>query len=234
MKLKIAAAAIAFSGTAMMLTPSAASAAQQDMKPAAHAKAGWQDDGVTKADWTDSGVAGGKAGMAEMSQKAGLQTAKLESLEHRGMGGPLEDDGTSAKLGSLDAGGKAAMDTGSEGKAWAAGGDMGGKFASADMGGKGGLALNDMAGKSGLAMGGPEEEMASSAKQAGDRDSSNAVNVAAVAKETAAPGAVMGAGKVEHAGVGGPEEATTDYPPCRPGRGDDRCIQLYEVKARRA
>jgi hypothetical protein len=29
-------------------------------------------------------------------------------------------------------------------------------------------------------------------------------------------------------GVGGPIEARTDYPPCRPGRGDDNCIQLYE------
>lgn len=31
-----------------------------------------------------------------------------------------------------------------------------------------------------------------------------------------------------HAGMGGPDEALTGYPPCRPGRGDDRCIQLYE------
>jgi hypothetical protein len=29
-------------------------------------------------------------------------------------------------------------------------------------------------------------------------------------------------------GVGGPVETRTDYPPCRPGRGDDNCIQLYE------
>lgn len=29
-------------------------------------------------------------------------------------------------------------------------------------------------------------------------------------------------------GVGGPIEARSDYPPCRPGRGDDNCIQLYE------
>jgi hypothetical protein len=28
--------------------------------------------------------------------------------------------------------------------------------------------------------------------------------------------------------VGGPIEPVTAYPPCRPGRGDDRCIQLYE------
>ena len=28
--------------------------------------------------------------------------------------------------------------------------------------------------------------------------------------------------------IGGPYIARTDYPPCRPGPGDDRCIQLYE------
>ena len=29
-------------------------------------------------------------------------------------------------------------------------------------------------------------------------------------------------------GVGGPVEAQSGYPPCDPGPGDDRCIQLYE------
>jgi len=28
--------------------------------------------------------------------------------------------------------------------------------------------------------------------------------------------------------IGGPIERQSSYPPCRPGRGDDRCIQLYE------
>jgi hypothetical protein len=32
----------------------------------------------------------------------------------------------------------------------------------------------------------------------------------------------------EYTGMGGPLEDETDYPPCRPGPGDDRCIQLYE------
>jgi hypothetical protein len=46
-------------------------------------------------------------------------------------------------------------------------------------------------------------------------------------------------------GVGGPEEpldvqapaapaAAVNYPPCRPGPGDDRCIQLYEPGVREA
>jgi hypothetical protein len=32
----------------------------------------------------------------------------------------------------------------------------------------------------------------------------------------------------EYTGMGGPLEDETEYPPCRPGPGDDRCIQLYE------
>ncbi len=35
------------------------------------------------------------------------------------------------------------------------------------------------------------------------------------------------AGSGTYAGVGGPI-AETGYPPCSPGPGDDRCIQLYE------
>ncbi|WP_431852394.1 hypothetical protein [Allosphingosinicella sp.] len=42
------------------------------------------------------------------------------------------------------------------------------------------------------------------------------------APEQLAPGAV------KPTGVGGPLEAAADYPACRPGPGDDRCIQLYE------
>ncbi|MFN3944450.1 MAG: hypothetical protein ACK4K7_05935 [Allosphingosinicella sp.] len=33
---------------------------------------------------------------------------------------------------------------------------------------------------------------------------------------------------VAYQGVGGPLEARDGYPPCQPGPGDDRCIQLYE------
>jgi len=39
--------------------------------------------------------------------------------------------------------------------------------------------------------------------------------------------ALEGAQTTDYAGVGGPI-AETGYPPCSPGPGDDRCIQLYE------
>ncbi len=46
-------------------------------------------------------------------------------------------------------------------------------------------------------------------------------------KREAAATVAMG-GSTAYRGVGGPIEARTDYPPCRPGPGDDNCIQLYE------
>jgi hypothetical protein len=48
------------------------------------------------------------------------------------------------------------------------------------------------------------------------------VDTVAVPTETAV------AAHSEHQGVGGPVEAQSGYPPCSPGPGDDRCIQLYE------
>lgn len=44
--------------------------------------------------------------------------------------------------------------------------------------------------------------------------------------DSAADAAV--AGHSDYQGVGGPVEAQSGYPPCSPGAGDDRCIQLYE------
>jgi hypothetical protein len=39
-----------------------------------------------------------------------------------------------------------------------------------------------------------------------------------------------GASAATYTGMGGPLEEvdTSAYPPCSPGPGDDRCIQLYE------
>lgn len=52
----------------------------------------------------------------------------------------------------------------------------------------------------------------------------------------AAPQANMSHSTMDHSaatmnhqtGMGGPVEERTGYPPCDPGPGDDRCIQLYE------
>lgn len=234
MKLSVAAAAIAFSGTAFILTPTAATAAQQDSKPHATAKADWSDTGAAKGEsW--SGKAASTAGKAE------------------GMGGPLEEVSTKGGMGEelagADVDGKfdtADLDTSA--KFASAGTGMGGKLASADKGGETGakLASADMdmgaklagsdagsgiSGKTFSGMGGPEEETGST-KQASDRNSSEPVDAAAATKDSTAPGAERGQGKEAHteahSGMGGPEEATTEYPPCSPGPGDDRCIQLYE------
>jgi hypothetical protein len=65
------------------------------------------------------------------------------------------------------------------------------------------LAMNETSGASSTAMGGPYEPVA---------DHANA-----------------GMAATSEAGVGGPIEARTGYPPCRhSGPGEDSCIQLYE------
>lgn len=48
------------------------------------------------------------------------------------------------------------------------------------------------------------------------------VDTASVATDTAVDS------HSDYQGVGGPIEAQSGYPPCSPGPGDDRCIQLYE------
>jgi hypothetical protein len=72
-------------------------------------------------------------------------------------------------------------------------------------------------------VGGPDEPVDTALTMNGDGAAD-----AAVGETAADEGAAAG-----YTGVGGPLEevattATTDYPPCRPGPGDDRCIQLYE------
>lgn len=77
------------------------------------------------------------------------------------------------------------------------------------------LALNENMEGSTMAVGGPYEPLASTA------------NTTAMGHEEA----VMDHGSMSatHSGaMGGPIEERTGYPPCDPGPGDDRCIQLYE------
>jgi len=69
-------------------------------------------------------------------------------------------------------------------------------------------------------MGGPYEPVDVS----GDMAMNGDLVVDPALGETAA---LEGVQTAEYTGVGGPI-AETGYPPCRPGPGDDRCIQLYE------
>lgn len=74
------------------------------------------------------------------------------------------------------------------------------------------------------AMGGPVETLdADSSKVAmNDSDIDGKDEVAPAETDTSI------ASHSDHQGVGGPVEAQSGYPPCSPGPGDDRCIQLYE------
>jgi hypothetical protein len=69
-------------------------------------------------------------------------------------------------------------------------------------------------------MGGPEEPVDATLTMNGDGSVDSAAGEMAADEGAAA----------SYAGVGGPLEEvdTSAYPPCRPGPGDDRCIQLYE------
>jgi hypothetical protein len=86
-------------------------------------------------------------------------------------------------------------------------------------GATGGLAGSEQA------MGGPFEpadDLASSDPVTSDLDSQTYADVPAMETGTYAETADPAVG------VGGPIESRSDYPPCDPGPGDDRCIQLYE------
>ena len=76
-------------------------------------------------------------------------------------------------------------------------------------------------GQSATAMGGPYEPVGGEA--AGMAMNGDGVVDPALGETAAVEVAQAG----EYSGVGGPI-AETGYPPCAPGPGDDRCIQLYE------
>ena len=86
------------------------------------------------------------------------------------------------------------------------------------------------------AMGGPYEPVDEAAKVETasadiDSDASADVGMNGDVAVDPAPGATSDTELAAHGelqGVGGPVEAQSGYPPCDPGPGDDRCIQLYE------
>ena len=80
-------------------------------------------------------------------------------------------------------------------------------------------------------VGGPYEPIEESHELAMNGDGSVDVSkgeTSDAAIETASESDASVADHSEFQGVGGPVEAQSGYPPCSPGPGDDRCIQLYE------
>jgi hypothetical protein len=98
----------------------------------------------------------------------------------------------------------------------------------------------DLAGRTDLkhadtttAVGGPYEPVdADSADLAMNGDGSLDVDKGELADTSVQTAAISTDAAVtshsDYQGVGGPVEAQSGYPPCSPGPGDDRCIQLYE------
>jgi len=80
------------------------------------------------------------------------------------------------------------------------------------------------------AMGGPFEPIGTEAEAgAAARAGDGLVSLASGETEDVGFAGAAVAAHTEFGGVGGPIEAQSGYPPCSPGPGDDRCIQLYEA-----
>jgi hypothetical protein len=97
--------------------------------------------------------------------------------------------------------------------------------------------------ESATAMGGPFEPVDGHADASAKLDGDSAMNDRMIDTSVAEPqgvplgyaapeGARLDAAEpaidASHQGVGGPVVSQSGYPPCEPGAGDDRCIQLYE------
>ena len=80
-------------------------------------------------------------------------------------------------------------------------------------------------------VGGPYEPVAESHELAMNGDGAIDVSKGETSDGAIETASETDASVVDHSefqGVGGPVEAQSGYPPCSPGPGDDRCIQLYE------
>jgi hypothetical protein len=90
--------------------------------------------------------------------------------------------------------------------------------------------------KSTTATGGPYEPVADDSAELGVNADSSSMNGdgsvdTALGETSDSAIQTADASVADHSayqGVGGPVEAQSGYPPCSPGPGDDRCIQLYE------
>ena len=172
----------------------------------------------------DGGVTFAEADFKSKDDVGGIQTAAVEQPALTGMGGPIETatgypacdpgPGDDRCIQLYEPGVHAAL------AAWKATDDdvaMGGPFEPAPAGTK-----ETSSDHQGMDHGSAGHDMsaATPAKTPTDTDETPDTDAAPAKPATAAtpaPGA-----------IGGPVDARTGYPPCRPGRGDDRCIQLYE------
>jgi hypothetical protein len=153
-------------------------------------------------------AAGWQAGAADMTDGEGMSWAGIEMKSKEMVGG-----GATASADGMGAA-KAAGTEWSGGKDMAADGAV--SWAGIDM-------------KAKEAVGGVL--MASAESWTGEKSAAqDAVSWAGVdmkTKDAVGGAATASAGAGASLGMGGPDEAQ-GYPACRPGRGDDRCIQLYE------
>lgn len=207
------------------------------------------DDSKLKTAWSDTD----KVETAWTDGDAKVQTASYDKTE-AGMGGPLEETSattTSAVVSPSNADPEhdargipvlsdvAYVPSGYNGS----GGAMGGPVEGGDdesypactrertdnciqlyeRGVRASLASSSADGSTTTAMGGPYEPADADGTKLAMNDTAK-VETSDAASDTD----MSVAGHSDHQGVGGPIEAQSGYPPCSPGPGDDRCIQLYE------
>ena len=209
------------------------------------------DDTKLDTAWSDSGK-------VQTASTAGDSKTSVLATEQAGMGGPLEEvkdtSSTSAVVSPSNANPEhdargipvisdvAFVPTGFNGTGGAVGGPDSGDDESYpactaertdnciqlyERGVRAALATDD----SQVAMGGPYEPVDNDSTELamnGDGDLQVSQGETADTETVAVPTDAVVATHSDYQGVGGPVEAQSGYPPCSPGPGDDRCIQLYE------
>ena len=220
-RITIAAGALLLGTSAFAFTPSSEPVAQSDKEPTLTLAA--ESNDLPKADPSSAEL---QTSFAEKTDKLSEADPDLDLAEtpepDKGMGGPIEEATAAAPAAGTyppcrpgpgddnciqlyEPGVRASLASWTPRDAdTVLAGEMGEATSSAEA----------------SAVGGPYEPVEGSGETAMNGDGV----VDAATGETAE---LEFASAAEHKGVGGPI-AETGYPPCAPGPGDDRCIQLYE------
>ena len=224
----------------------------------ASAETGWETTGKTETAWSDTSSDKVVTASADELADGKVQTAMVDKSSYVGTGGPVEEvDATSPASAAVvqpsnadpehDARGIAVISDPAfvpPGYNGVGGGAMGGPSEGTDESYPActrettdnciqlyerGVTAEADSDKSTTAMGGPYEPVADDSAELGMNGDGTIDTALGETSDSAIQTA--DASVADHSayqGVGGPVEAQSGYPPCSPGPGDDRCIQLYE------
>jgi len=224
----------------------------------ASAETGWETTGKTETAWTNASTDKLVTASTDAWADGKMQTAMVDKSSYVGTGGPLEEvDSTAPASGTIvqpsnadpehDARGIAVISDPAfvpAGYNGVPGGAMGGPSEGTDQSYPActrettdnciqlyerGVTAQAGTDKSTNAMGGPYEPVGDdSADLAMNGDGTVDTTLGETSDSVIQTTDASVADHTAYQGVGGPIEAQSGYPPCSPGPGDDRCIQLYE------